>query len=82
MQLKRQHTCCQNADPHRWPTQSYCGVTLLKKAENTPTNVDSKRVAASRLDAMVHLVATRVVRGSVKPMLHDRRDLFKHMQHI
>ncbi|RHY52811.1 hypothetical protein DYB30_006926 [Aphanomyces astaci] len=59
MQLKRQHTCCQNADPHRWPTQSYCGVTLLKKAENTPTNVDSKRVAASRLDAMVHLVATR-----------------------
>ncbi|RQM14325.1 hypothetical protein B5M09_010099 [Aphanomyces astaci] len=59
MQLKRLHTCCQNADPHRWPTQSYCGVTLLKKAENTPTNVDSKRVAASRLDAMVHLVATR-----------------------
>ncbi|RLN81761.1 hypothetical protein DYB28_002830, partial [Aphanomyces astaci] len=39
--------------------ESYCGVTLLKKAENTPTNVDSKRVAASRLDAMVHLVATR-----------------------
>ncbi|RHZ08654.1 hypothetical protein DYB37_013457, partial [Aphanomyces astaci] len=49
---------------------------------NTPTNVDSKRVAASRLDAMVHLVATRVVRGSVKPMLRDRRDLFKYMQHI
>ncbi|RHY54233.1 hypothetical protein DYB38_012549, partial [Aphanomyces astaci] len=37
--------------------EKFCG--FKGPDNNTPTNVDSKRVAASRLDAMVHLVATR-----------------------